>query len=345
VNRTVTNALQQSPPLLRTVLPRTLLALCAAVACVGSAPAAGVSPKANAYLGIAVSQGSIVVNGSSVAGSATIFEGDSVATADAGCQIRIQGGKRVDLSKRSHGQLLAGNFAITDGSSRIFGYPATALGLAIHPDKDSIGAVTVSGKTVEIAALTGSLRVFNKQGTEIANVTPGHVLNLDPAKEPGSQAYSLTGCPVVAGTAMLLTDQTANITVELTGNKVVAGKMIQVSGNAVSGKQPAPGAAQIVSVQNVKQLHGSCLPSAQLAASTAAIGGATSAGAAGAAAAGGAASGAATAGILIAASGSTVATSAVIAGVAAAAASGSVGVAATLATPQPPKCVSPCLLH
>jgi len=264
---------------------------------------------ATSGIGIAMSEGNILINSSTAAGNATIFDGSTLETRAAASQIRLNGGAQLRLASDSRGKVYVDHVDLQKGSARIAGYAANANGLNVRADGASSATVSMRDEgVVEIAALTGSVHVFNASGFNVANLLPGRALDLRPQDAGASAPSSLTGCAVKSGGNTLLTDETSNVTVQLKGGNVKTGRRVQITGAMVPNATPPSGATQVVNVTNVKEVGGAC-----------------KGGGAGAAAAGGAAGGAAAG----AAVGAGVATSTlVIAGVAVAAA---VGVGATAA--------------
>jgi len=266
----------------------------------------GLLSAATSGIGVAMSEGTILINSSTAAGNATIFEGSTLETQSATSQVRLNGGAQLRLASGSRGTVFTDHVDLQKGSARIAGYSANANGLNVRADGKASATVSMRDQgVVEIAALTGSVHVFNAAGFNVANLVPGRALDLRPQDAGASAPSSLVGCAVKSGNDTLLTDETSNVTVQLRGGNVRAGRRVQITGSMVPNATPASGATQVVNVTNVKEVGGACK------------------GVAGAAAAGGAAAGAAAAGAGIGVS----ATTAVVAGVAAAAAAGT-GIAA-----------------
>jgi len=261
-------------------------------------------------IGIAMSEGNILINSSSAAGNATIFDGSTLETQASASQIRLNGGAQLRLASDSRGKVYIDHVDLQKGSARIAGYSANANGLNVRADGTASATVSMRDEgVVEVAALTGSVHVFNASGFNVANLLPGRALDLRPQDAGASAPSSLTGCAVKSGGNTLMTDETSNVTVQLKGGNVKTGRRVQITGAMVPNATPPSGATQVVNVTNVKEVGGAC-----------------KGGGAGGAAAGGAAAGGAAAGAAV---GAGVATSTlVIAGVAVAAA---VGVGATAA--------------
>jgi hypothetical protein len=291
------------------------------VACVFSS-GFGLLSAATPGIGIAMSDGNVLINSSLTAGNATIFDGSTLETQSAASQVRLNDGARLRLASDSRGTVFSDHVDLQKGSASIVGYSANASGLNVRADGKASATISMRDQgVIQIAALTGSVHVFNAAGLNVANLLPGRALDLRPQDAGASAPSSLVGCATKTGNNTLLTDETSNVTVQLRGGNVRAGRRVQVTGSMVPNATPAGGATQVINVTNVKEVGGACTVSA--------AGAAAGAGAAGGAAAGGAAAGAA-AGIGT--------TTAVVAGVAAAAAAGT-GIAAgtgALSSSTPP---------
>jgi len=279
----------------------------------GALLSVGILPAATPGIGIAMSQGNILINSSQTAGNATLFDGSVLETVASSSQVRLNGGAQLRLASDSRGTVYTDHVNLEKGSARIAGYSANASGLSVRADGKSSATVSMRDQgIVEIAALSGSVHVFNAAGMNVANLVPGRALDLRPQDAGASAPSTLTGCAAKAGNNTLFTDETSNVTVQLRGNAVRAGRRVEINGTAVPNATPASPATQVINVTSVKNLSGPC-----------------KAGTAAAAAAGGAASGA-TGGAAAGAGAGISTTTAVVAGVAAAAAAGTgIGVAAT----------------
>jgi hypothetical protein len=269
-------------------------------------------------IGVAMSQGNILVNDAKTAGNATLTDGSTLETWTAASQVRLNAGGQLNLSSSSRATVFADHIELQRGSAKVSDYSVNASGLSVRADKTSSATVSMRDQgVVEIAALTGNVHVYNAAGVNVANLLPGRALDLKPQDAGASASSSLTGCAVKAGDNVLMTDETSDVTVQLRGTAVKTGRRIQISGATVPNSTPAKPATQVINVTSVKDVGGRCKSG-----TAAALAGGAAAGAAGGAAAGtaGAAAGAA-AGVSV--------TTAVVAGVAAAAAVGVGSAAAT----------------
>lgn len=247
----------------------------------------GVLCAAPSGIGVAMSEGNIVINSANTAGNATIFDGSTVETQTASSQVRLKDGAQLRLASDSKGTVYTDHLDLQRGSARITGYAANASGLTVRAEGKSSASVSMRDQgVVEIAALTGDVHVFNAAGFNVANLVPGRALDLRAQDAGASAPSSLTGCAVKSGSNLLLTDETSNVTVQLRGGNVKPGRRVQITGSMVPNATAASGATQVINVTNVKNVGGACKAGAVAAAGGAAGAGAAAAGAG--AAAGGA---------------------------------------------------------
>lgn len=283
----------------------------------------GLLVAATSGIGVAMSQGNITINHASSAGNATIFDGNTLETGVAASQVHLNDGAQLRLQSDSRAKVFSDHADLQKGSADITGYTANAGGLSVRATGKASASVSVHDRgMVQIAALSGDVRVFNAAGLNVANLLPGRALNMRAQDAGASAPSSLTGCAVRSGGTTMLKDETSNVTVQLNGGNVRAGRRVQVTGTMVPNATPAAGATQVLNVTGVKEVGGSCKA------------GAAAGGAAAGAAAGGAAAGAAGAAAGVSAATAVVAGVAVAAGVGvgAAAAAGAVGAGSSAPT-------------
>lgn len=210
-------------------------------------------------IGVATTQGSFLLNDTQTPGNANVFDGATLQTGKTPSQVNLlKSGAWVRFESDSRGKLFSDHVDLQQGSARIRDYAAVANGLSVHADSDSSASVTMKGKVVEVAALTGNVHVFNATGINVANLLPGHALDLLPAEVASNQPSTLTGCAVKTGNALTLTDEASAVTVQLRGGDLKVGERVQVTGSMV----PARGkdATQAIEVSGVKAIGGRCAP-------------------------------------------------------------------------------------
>ncbi len=297
---------------------------------------AGAEEK-RAILGMLSSDGGFSLNGVSIRGTATLFEGDLVEARESTCRIWLHEGHWVQLSRGARGHFFSTRLALETGSARVFGFRVDASGLTVAPERRALATVsfmndTSQGKLLEVHSMDGALHVFERRGIEIARLGPGDTVNLASGAETSPSTYSLTGCAVRDGKRVLLSDSTTKLSFELQGVEVPVGRALHITGvSAVEGSNQG---ARVIIVRNAEVVRGSCKTRSNAAAiaSSASSGAAASTVAVAASSVGAVAVGVAGAG-------------AVVAGVAAATATSAQGVAATASQITAPNCSSPCSLH
>jgi hypothetical protein len=235
---------------------------------------------ATQVIGVAMSEGSILVNDARTPGNATILDGSVLQTESSTSQVHFKDGAQLRVDADSRARLFSDHADLQRGSVKISDYAAKANGLSVKAGDGSSANVTMKGKVIEVAALTGSVHVFNAAGLNVANLLPGRALDLTPQDAGASSPSSFTGCAIKSGNDLLLTDETSNVTAQLRGGKINPGQRIQITGSLVPNATPAGTATQVVSVTSVKEIGGSCTAGgtnhpAPVAGSAAAAGGST----------------------------------------------------------------------
>ena len=240
---------------------------------------------ASPSIGMVIARGGFQIDNARVSGNATLFDGTVVQTGRSAGELELNSGTRVELSSDSRGRIYRDRMVLEQGEGRLNGssYQIEARTLRVTGDEPNATArVSLTGnKRVQVAALTGSLRVTNAHGLLVANLLMGAAMEFEPQAE-GAAIYSkLTGIVKKQGGKYFLTDETTKVTVELRGKGVesMAGKRVEVDGSVDAAATPAQGAAEVVNVQTVTQVaKGAAAAGAGSAAGSASAAGATSAG-------------------------------------------------------------------
>src|SRR5437899_6869407 len=98
-------------------------------------------------VGIATARGSFTIDASSIAGNATLFEGNQIETGKASSQLQLNNGARMQLAAESRGIVYRDRLVLEKGSSRFENagnYQVEALSLRIRPEgENTTGRVAV----------------------------------------------------------------------------------------------------------------------------------------------------------------------------------------------------------
>lgn len=210
---------------------------------------------ASAVIGAARSGGALYIDGASVPGVATVFDGAAVRTSSASSEVMLSTGERVTLAPHSSARLYGDRFVLESGLAELSmasTYRAEAAGLRIDSAESGtrLRVASADGKLVRVAVASGSAEVRNAGGLLVARVLPGVVLQLRAAA--GSSA-TLTGILTKEGGRYFLTDETTKVKVEVRGSNLqsMLGRRVTVVGTVVVDGQPAAGAVQILAVSSI----------------------------------------------------------------------------------------------
>lgn len=230
------------------------------------------APAAGPALGMVVTTGAFRLNHATVRSNATLFEGAIVETGSAPARMDLSGGGELELELESTGRLLGGHLVLERGAIQIGRSASSAKSvtginpwlaveartLTIEPASNSAAGriVLIGVGRVEVAALSGSLRILNSRGALVATVSAGNALALEPRPAPGPAR--ITGRLVRSGHHYLLTDETTKVTVELASSASTESDLIrlleqrvEVMGSAPAAAILTTGAAQLVEVSQV----------------------------------------------------------------------------------------------
>ena len=128
-------------------------------------------------IGIASAFGPFIVNSAHVEGNANLFEGSEIKTARASSQIFLRNGAAMTLGFDSAGTIYRDHLLLAEGATKVdnmSGFGVQAGGYRIEQGQPASQAVVrISGEMVEVAALAGSLNVFDRKGALLTRIGSG----------------------------------------------------------------------------------------------------------------------------------------------------------------------------
>jgi len=207
-------------------------------------------------IGVVVSGAGFMLNNTASTGNATVLDESSVQTGPDGATIRLNNGGRVIFAAESRGTLSSHRLLLEQGSVQIDGYSVNANNLSIDADH-ATATVSLRGPVVNVAASSGQVHIFNSAGINVANLSRGIALNLQPRLGISAMS-SLTGCVTKAGKVFLLTDTTSKVAVILQGEHLKAGEAVHVSGNIVAEPNTASDSPKGFTILAKNVLPGGC---------------------------------------------------------------------------------------
>ena len=149
-------------------LPKLLAVAAVTLACVIAA-----SPA----IGVASAVGTFMVNSSEVEGNANLFDGSHIRTDKASSKVYLMSGAALVLGVGSAGTIYRNHFTLNQGATKV----DNLTGYSIHADRYDIrqgkpssqAIVRLNQGAVEIAALSGSLNVFDDHGALLTRIGAG----------------------------------------------------------------------------------------------------------------------------------------------------------------------------
>lgn len=129
-------------------------------------------------LGTVSARGGMKVDGHTVQGDATLFDGTQVETGQNSAVLRMGNEIEIRLATESSGTLYKDRFVLTKGSSELKAtkkFQIVVQGLHISSVlEQSQGTVTLINGTVQVSALSGEFYVRDDQGTLVSQITSGN---------------------------------------------------------------------------------------------------------------------------------------------------------------------------
>lgn len=219
-------------------------------------------------VGVATATGSFAVNQAQVSGKAAIYDGSVVETGKASSTVAVSNGSRIQLNPNSSLVVHGSDAVLEKGSGQLSGagYELEARTLRIRTDTPGAEAqVRLTGeRQVQVAALTGSVRVYSKTGVLVALLDPKMANTFDPyAASP--EAFDTSGCLLYHPSDGQFGLAVDNQIYQLTGNNLApnVGNRVHVVGtNGTAGAMQ--GVAGIVQASTVEMsAQGGCVAAAQ----------------------------------------------------------------------------------
>ena len=141
-------------------------------------------------IGVASAIGTIVVNNAPVEGNANLFEGSEIKTGKASSQIFLQNGAALTLGIDSSGTIYRDHLLLSAGATKVDnmnGYNIQADRYHIEEGlRSSQAVVRLNSDAVEVAALAGSLNVFDEKGALLTRIGAGTASAFQSGAGPGT---------------------------------------------------------------------------------------------------------------------------------------------------------------
>jgi hypothetical protein len=128
-------------------------------------------------IGVVSAVGTFTLDSSEVEGNANLFDGSRIQTEQASSKVYLMSGAALVLGVNSAGTIYKDHFTLTQGAMKV----DNLTGYSIHADRYDIregqpssqAIVRFDRGSIEIAAVTGSLNVYDEKGALLTRVGAG----------------------------------------------------------------------------------------------------------------------------------------------------------------------------
>jgi len=219
-------------------------------------------------IGTASARGDMRIDGDSVKGNATLFDGTVVETGQATAALRLDRGIEIKLASGSRSTLYRNRVVLQQGSNEFAPsgpFYLEANGLEVTPDQpNSRAMVSMSGpNTVQVAALAGEFRITN-HGLLLAHVNTGKAMSfaLQETGTPASGQITVQGQLTKIDGHYYLIETTKNIRYQLVGKGFFwsEGAEVKVTGTLKPNPNPDEKRSDEILVSSITKVPVSGVP-------------------------------------------------------------------------------------
>jgi hypothetical protein len=135
-------------------------------------------------IGVAFSNGTLLINNASTVGNASVFDGSTVETNGTASRLHLKTGADVQMSAESRGKVFSNRMVLEKGVMELktagkYGIEARSLQIT-GTDASAMAKVSIHGTTVQVASLAGHVQVASATGIVVANIAPGMAFDFTP---------------------------------------------------------------------------------------------------------------------------------------------------------------------
>jgi len=214
---------------------------------------------ASSGIGMVVANGSFQVDHSTVWGSATLFDGNTIETNISFSQLQLNNGVSLQLAAETRARVYASRLVLEKGIGQLEStkYRIEAASLQVEAYMPGATArVQLAGENrVVVAARDGGVRVSNGDGILIARLGSGREMTFEP-QESGLKLTKVSGILAIKDGKFIVLDRVTNVTMQVQGAGLEAevGNLVEITGTVDSAAPTVAGASQIIDVTSIKRL-------------------------------------------------------------------------------------------
>ncbi|MBV9613768.1 MAG: hypothetical protein JO091_14940 [Acidobacteriaceae bacterium] len=185
-----------------------------------AALATGCALAATPSIGIASALGTFSVNDVKVEGNANLFDGSQLKTTSASSHVYLAGGSELTLGVNSAATFYTDHVVLQQGATRVDGMNHLRIQTGAYRIESAAPAseavVRLTDGAVQVATMTGSIKVFNSRGVLLNQISPGTASSFDmragnntPAANADPQSGAVAGQPPAQSGATAATPEDA----------------------------------------------------------------------------------------------------------------------------------------
>jgi hypothetical protein len=218
-----------------------------------------VAGKAQAQIGMVVSKGNFTIAGVRSAGTATIFDGDLVATGSVASEVHLSNGVDLMMSPNSSGSIFQDHVNLIKGTiaGKVGGqYRVASEGLVLQPTSSATRAeVQVADNRVIVALPAGQADMLTAHGALVSHMVPGKVLSYQNVNGADDKVVQALGVLDRQDGHYLIRDRFTNVVSELSGDIPAnyLNKLVLVNGELLSDKPTVSQVDRLVMVKQIKR--------------------------------------------------------------------------------------------
>lgn len=217
-------------------------------------------------IGFVMANGSFQLDRSTIRGNASLWEGSTLETGKAASQLDLNNGSQIKLAADSRVRVYAGHTVLEQGIGELHSstpYPIEAGRLLISSaEPNTVAQVRLDGaEAVEVAALSGAVRVTNASGVVVGNLMAGMGVAFSP-QTGAPPSTTVSGCLLKKMDEFILVLPSTTRTLELRGPGLTGelGNRVRVTGVAATTPPMVTGASQVMNVTAVNRVaRGGCV--------------------------------------------------------------------------------------
>jgi len=214
-----------------------------------------------AAIGVVTASGHFNLEGSSIWGNSTLFDGAKVETSNASSELTLSNGVKVQLAAGSSARVWKNRMELERGTGQITASSAFLVNAgAVNVEGARYRVGVLPGAQLEVAALTGNARVTGMRGNVLAAVPVGRSMNF-----AMQQTMTRAGCLVYKGNGFILQVDDSPEVLQLAGGALAqnVGNRVEVTGALAATAATITPATSILNVTAVTlRAPGGCLSTA-----------------------------------------------------------------------------------